>query len=91
MRVKARAKAATTNARGWGNASPPRAYRHYENECKYQGGCGKSVATNECNKKGECAVPLLEGTWKRAYEKFKADMTKAGGSGEPEPPGPPKS
>jgi hypothetical protein len=65
---------------------------HAENECKYQGGCGESVASNECKGKGECAVPLSESTWKKAYEKFKADMTKAGKADKlPEPPGPPKS
>lgn len=65
---------------------------HYENECKYQGGCGESVASNECKEKGECGVPLSEATWEKAYKKFKADMTKAGKADKlPEPPGPPKS
>ena len=65
---------------------------HYANECKYQGGCGESVASNECKGKGECGVPLSEDTYQKAYKKFKADMEKAGKADllPKEPPGPPE-
>jgi hypothetical protein len=64
---------------------------HEANACKYEGGCGESVASNECKGKGECAVPLSEDTWQTAYKKFKADMEKAGKADTlPAPPGAPK-
>jgi hypothetical protein len=62
-----------------------------QNDCKNLGGCGETAASNECKGQGGCQVPLMEAAWKTAYEKFKADMTKAGYADKlPKPPGPPK-
>jgi hypothetical protein len=62
-----------------------------KNTCKNLGGCGDTAVSNECKGKGNCHVPLMESAWKTAYEKFKADMEKAGKADKlPAPPGPPK-
>jgi hypothetical protein len=62
------------------------------NECKNLGGCGPNAGSNECKGQGGCHVPLMESAWKTVYEKFKADMTKAGYADKlPEPPGPPET
>lgn len=55
------------------------------NECKGQGGCGKEVGTNECKGKGGCAIPLMEGAWDGAREKFEAKMKEAGKEVMPAP------
>jgi hypothetical protein len=63
-----------------------------QNDCKNLGGCGDTAASNECKGQGGCHVPLMKSAWETAYEKFKADMTKAGYADKlPKPPGPPKS
>ncbi|MFI4874118.1 MAG: hypothetical protein ACIALR_02205 [Blastopirellula sp. JB062] len=49
-----------------------------KNECKGQGGCHNMVGTNECKGKGGCAIPLMEGAWKGAREKFEARMKEEG-------------
>jgi hypothetical protein len=51
---------------------------HYENKCKGQGGCGESYGQNACAMKGECAVPLNDGTWKKARAAFEAAMKAKG-------------
>ncbi|TWT38341.1 hypothetical protein [Blastopirellula retiformator] len=55
------------------------------NECKGQGGCGQEVGTNECKGKGGCAIPLMEGAWQGAREKFEAEMKAAGKEVKPAP------
>ncbi|MCC9606869.1 hypothetical protein LOC68_15705 [Blastopirellula sp. JC732] len=55
------------------------------NECKGQGGCGKEVGLNECKGKGGCAIPLMEGAWDEAREKFEAKMKEAGKEAKPAP------
>lgn len=51
---------------------------HEMNDCKFQGGCGESVGTNACKGQGECSVPLSDGAWTKAREKFEAAMEAAG-------------
>ena len=61
-----------------------------QNTCKNLGGCGETVASNECKGHGGCQVPLMKDIWGDAYKKFKADMEKAGKADKlPAPPGSP--
>ncbi|UUO06605.1 hypothetical protein M4951_25085 [Blastopirellula sp. J2-11] len=55
------------------------------NECKGQGGCHNEVGTNECKGKGGCAIPLMEGAWDGAREKFEARMKEEGKEVKPAP------
>ena len=59
---------------------------HGENDCKFQGGCGSTAGRNECAKKGNCSVPLMDDAWKGARAAFEEAMKKAGKKfGDPPP------
>lgn len=64
---------------GQGSCATAKAHLcHAMNDCKFQGGCGESVGTNDCQGKGECAVPLNETAWTAARERFEAAMQQGG-------------
>ncbi len=58
---------------------------HADNACRGQGGCGAKPGENSCKAKGECAVPLSAGTWKKARAKFEELMAKEGKKVGPAP------
>lgn len=49
-----------------------------QNACKGQGGCGEDAGNNACKAKGGCHVPLMEGAWKGARQRFEEKMKTAG-------------
>lgn len=75
---KGKGMGGTNSCAGQGACATAKAHDcHTHNDCKFQGGCEESAGTNACKGKGDCAVPLNDGTWKKARAKFEAAMTKA--------------
>jgi hypothetical protein len=56
------------------------------NACKGQGGCGEMLGENSCKGQGSCAVPIKdEAAWKKARDKFEAEMKAEGKEVGPAP------
>ena len=72
-------KGGDNSCAGRGDCAVAKAHScHAENECKGQGGCGKTPGINACKGKGECAVPLSDDAWKKARAKFEQVTASAG-------------
>ena len=83
---KGKGKGGDNACAGQGKCAIAKAHScHAKNDCKGQGGCGTNPGQNSCKGTGACAVPLKEGSWKKARKSFEEVMKKAGKTVGPAP------